>query len=118
MSPAPDQLKTSAAFLTAVNLACAAIGAAQGLAVVRLLGPEGFGAAAVLVSLTAVATNLIDVRLTDLVSNLYYSPAASGDTSPGHDQHRLLGELQHVPGLAVVQQTSVAGSGQLATSTL
>ncbi len=71
MSPAPDQLKTSAAFLTAVNLACAAIGAAQGLAVVRLLGPEGFGAAAVLVSLTAVATNLIDVRLTDLVSNLY-----------------------------------------------
>jgi O-antigen/teichoic acid export membrane protein len=80
MSPAPDQLKTSAAFLTAVNLACAAIGAAQGLAVVRLLGPEGFGAAAVLVSLTAVATNLIDVRLTDLVSNLYYSPAASDDT--------------------------------------
>jgi O-antigen/teichoic acid export membrane protein len=80
MSSAPDQLKASAAFLTAVNLACAAIGAAQGLAVVRLLGPEGYGAAAVLVSLTAVATNLIDVRLTDLVSNLYYSPAASDDT--------------------------------------
>jgi O-antigen/teichoic acid export membrane protein len=80
MSSAPDQLKTSAAFLTAVNLVCAAVGAGQGLAVVRLLGPEGFGSAAVLVSLTAVATNLIDVRLTDLVSNLYYSPAASDDT--------------------------------------
>ena len=75
----PDQLKTSAAFLTAVNLVCAAIGAAQGLAVVRLLGPDGYGAAAVLVALTAVATNLIDVRLTDLVSNLYYSPAATDD---------------------------------------
>jgi O-antigen/teichoic acid export membrane protein len=76
---APDQLKTSAVFLTAVNLVCAAIGAAQGLAVVRLLGPDGYGAAAVLVALTAVATNLIDVRLTDLVSNLYYSPAATDD---------------------------------------
>jgi O-antigen/teichoic acid export membrane protein len=76
---APDQLKASAAFLTAVNLVCAAIGAAQGLAVVRLLGPDGYGAAAVLVALTAVATNLIDVRLTDLVSNLYYSPAATDD---------------------------------------
>ena len=81
MSSAPDQLKTSAAFLTAVNLVCAANGAAQGLAVVRLLGPEGFGAAAVLVSLTAVAVNLIDVRLPDLVSNLYYAPDASDDAA-------------------------------------
>ena len=79
MRSAPDQLKASAAFLTAVNLGCAAIGAAQGLAVVRLLGPDGYGAAAVLVALTSVATNLIDVRLTDLVSNLYYSPAATDD---------------------------------------
>ena len=79
MPSTPDQLKSSAAFLTVVNLVCAAIGAAQGLVVVRLLGPEGFGAAAVLVSLTAVATNLIDVRLSDLVSNLFYSADASDD---------------------------------------
>src|SRR5258705_1071534 len=92
MSSAPDQLKTSAAFLTAVNLACAAIGAAQGLAVVRLLGPEGYGAAAVLVSLTAVATNLIDVRLTDLGSDLYFKPSPSDDTPGAPDSpstHRL-----------------------------
>jgi O-antigen/teichoic acid export membrane protein len=81
MSSGSDQLKSSAAFLTAVNLVCAAIGAAQGFAVVRLLGPEGYGAAAVLVSLTAVATNLIDVRLTDLVSNLYYSADATDSDS-------------------------------------
>jgi O-antigen/teichoic acid export membrane protein len=86
MPSAPDQLKASAAFLTAVNLCCAAIGAAQGLAVVRLLGPDGYGAAAVLVALTSVATNLIDVRLTDLVSNLYYSPNASDDA--GGATHR------------------------------
>jgi len=67
-------------FLTAVNLGCAAIGAAQGLAVVRLLGPDAYGAAAVLMALTSVAANLIDVRVTDLVSNLYYSPAATDDT--------------------------------------
>jgi O-antigen/teichoic acid export membrane protein len=79
MPSTPEQLKTSAAFLTAVNLGCAAIGAAQGLAVVRLLGPDGYGAAAVVVALTAVATNLIDVRVTDLVSNLYYSPEATDD---------------------------------------
>jgi len=79
MPSPPDQLKSSAAFLTVVNLVCAAIGAAQGLVVVRLLGPEGYGAVAVLVSLTAVATNLIDVRLPDLVSNLFYSADASDD---------------------------------------
>ena len=81
MRSAPDQLKSSAVFLTAVNLGCAAIGAAQGLAVVRLLGPDAYGAAAVLMALTSVAANLIDVRVTDLVSNLYYSPAATDDTA-------------------------------------
>jgi O-antigen/teichoic acid export membrane protein len=38
------------------------------------------------VALTSVATNLIDVRLTDLVSNLYYSPNASDDA--GGATHR------------------------------
>lgn len=77
MASTSDHLKASAAFLTATNLVCAAIGAVQGLAVVRLLGPDAYGVAAVLVSLTAVAANLVDVRTFDLVSNLYYNQEAS-----------------------------------------
>lgn len=71
------ELKSAAALLTSTNVACAAIGASQGLLVLRLLGPESYGAAAVLVALTAVATNLVDVRLTDLISKLYYDEGAS-----------------------------------------
>lgn len=83
MPPSPSEnLKASAALLTGVNLLCAGIGAAQGLVVVRLLGPEGYGAAAVLLSLTSVAANLIDVRLIDLVSNLLYSEDAARYGSP------------------------------------
>src|SRR5882672_7536146 len=78
---ASNDLKASAAFLTGTNLVCAAIGAAQGLAVVRFLGPDAYGAAAVLVSLTAVGTNLIDVRIFDLVSNLYFNQEASSPTT-------------------------------------
>src|SRR5690348_5386722 len=71
-----DNLKTSAAFLTGTNLVCGVVGVLQGLAVVRLLGADAYGAAAVLVSLTSVSANLIDVRVTDLVSNLYYNDEA------------------------------------------
>ena len=74
--PLPD-LKKSAALLTGTNLVCAAIGVSQGLLVIRLLGPETYGAAAVVVALAAVAANLVDVRLIDLMSNLYYDERAS-----------------------------------------
>jgi O-antigen/teichoic acid export membrane protein len=47
------------------------------LLVVRILGPEAFGVAAVVVALGAVATNLVDTRLIDLISNLYYNEHAS-----------------------------------------
>ena len=80
----PD-LKSSAALLTGTNLVCAAIGVSQGLLVLRLLGPATYGATAVVVALTAVATNLVDVRLIDLISNLYYDDrAASPDTGAGY----------------------------------
>ena len=77
LQPSDRGLRPSAALLTGANLVCAAVGVAQGLFVLRLLGPETFGAAAVVVALTAVATNLIDVRLIDLISNLYYNEKAS-----------------------------------------
>jgi O-antigen/teichoic acid export membrane protein len=79
-STAPD-LKGAAALLTTANVACTAIGASQGLLILWLLGPGYFGAVAVLVALTGVAANLIDVRLTDLVSKLYYDDRASDAAS-------------------------------------
>jgi O-antigen/teichoic acid export membrane protein len=78
---APAPLTESAAVLTTANLVCAAIGAAQGLLVVRLLGPEGFGAAAVIAALAAVACNIVDARLMDLISNLYFNEHASSPTT-------------------------------------
>jgi O-antigen/teichoic acid export membrane protein len=67
----------SAALLTGANLVCALIGVAQGLFVLRLLGPATFGAVAVVIALTAVAANMVDVRLIDLISNLYYNDRVS-----------------------------------------
>jgi O-antigen/teichoic acid export membrane protein len=75
--PSDRGLRPSAALLTGANLVCAAVGVTQGLFVLRLLGPATFGAAAVVVALTAVATNVVDVRLIDLIANLYYDEKAS-----------------------------------------
>lgn len=72
-----SRLGSSAVLLTGANLACAAIGVTQGLVVLRLLGPSNYGAAAVVIALTGVATNLVDVRLFDLISSLYYDERAS-----------------------------------------
>ena len=77
MSSTSSNLRPSTVLLTGANLVCAVIGVAQGLFVLRMLGPATFGAAAVVVALTAVATNLVDVRLIDLISNLYYDDRAS-----------------------------------------
>ena len=77
MSTTSSNLRPSTVLLTGANLVCAVIGVAQGLFVLRMLGPATFGAAAVVVALTAVATNLVDVRLIDLISNLYYDDRAS-----------------------------------------
>jgi O-antigen/teichoic acid export membrane protein len=85
MPSASNNLRSSAVLLTGTNIACAVVGVSQGLFVLRLLGPEIYGAAAVVVALTAVATNLIDVRLTDLISNLYFdNRASSPDTGPAY----------------------------------
>src|SRR5205814_95039 len=77
ISSASSDLRSSAALLTGMNIVCAVVGVSQGLFVLRLLGPEIFGAAAVVVALTSVATNLVDVRLIDLISSLYYNEKAS-----------------------------------------
>ena len=75
--PSDRGLRPSAALLTGANLVCAVVGVSQGFLVLRLLGPATFGAAAVVVALTAVATNVVDVRLIDLIANLYYNEKAS-----------------------------------------
>ena len=85
-STTPD-LKGAAALLTAANIACAAIGASQGFLILWLLGPDYFGAAAVLTALAAVAANLVDVRLTDLISKLYYDDEATG--APSGAEYRI-----------------------------
>ena len=76
-----DALAQSAVLLTTINLACGAIGALQGLAVARLLGASTFGVVAIITALTAVAMNIVDVRLQDLVSKLYFDQAASDDAT-------------------------------------
>src|SRR4051812_22321548 len=72
MPPESDNLKGGTALLTAINVVCAAIGAAQGVFIVRTLGPNLFGIAAVLVAIASITTNLVDVRITDLVSRIYF----------------------------------------------
>jgi hypothetical protein len=76
VSSTSSELKGSAVLLTGANVVCGLIGVSQGLVVLRLLGPEPFGAAAVVVALATVAVNLVDVRLTDLISKLYYDARA------------------------------------------
>ena len=71
------RLARAATLLAANNMLCAGVGFAQGLVVLRLLGAENFGAAAVLTALTAVAANVIDVRLHDLMSRLYFDERAN-----------------------------------------
>ena len=66
------------AVVSASGLAAAAVGAAQSVLVVRSLGVEGFGAFGILVSVSAVCTNLLDPRLGDVTLRLFFR-------SPGED---------------------------------
>jgi O-antigen/teichoic acid export membrane protein len=77
MTSTASPLNGAVALLIGTNTTCAVIGATQGLLVLRMLGPEFFGAAAVLVALTSVATNFVDVRVTDLIARLYYREGTS-----------------------------------------
>jgi O-antigen/teichoic acid export membrane protein len=70
-------LKSSTTLLIGANVVSAAVGALQGVLVLRILGTELFGAAAVLIALTSIAANFVDVRLHDLISKLYYDERAA-----------------------------------------
>ena len=76
-STSPRDLQRSTALLVGANVVCAAVGALQGVLVLRMLGAELFGGVAVVVALTAVGANIVDVRLTDLVSKLYFDERAA-----------------------------------------
>ena len=56
--------------ISASQIGCAAIGFGQAVVVMRLLGPSGLGALAILAGCVGVATNLLDVRLGDLAARL------------------------------------------------
>ncbi len=65
-------------FLTAVNVAVAALGFAQSLLVARLLGAAAFGVIGVLTATSGVVANFLDVRVSDLTMKLYYLGRADG----------------------------------------
>lgn len=87
----------SASLLSAVNVVCAAIGFVQILFVVRVLDVAAYGVLAIMASVVAMAANLLDVRVGDLASRLYYGPQTG---RPGSRLDVLLG--------AVVVQAAVA----------
>lgn len=58
---------------------CAAIGFGQNILVIRWLGVEQYGVAAMLIGVNAVSANLVDIRLADLVTKLYFDAAGSSD---------------------------------------
>lgn len=101
-------LRNAAALLTGTNVACAAIGVSQGVLVLRWLGTETYGAAAVVVAVTAVATNIVDVRLTDLISKLYFDDRASGGDGSAYRAAALrLGLGLYAAGAALILGVSI-----------
>lgn len=68
--------------LSAANLAAAAAGFVQTMIVVRVLDVAGYGALAVMASLVAVAANVLDVRIADLASRLYYAASSAAARGP------------------------------------
>ena len=60
-------------FLLAVNIVCAALGLAQFAYSIAVLKPTDFAIIGVLAALAGVVTGLIDVKLGDLTSKLYFA---------------------------------------------
>jgi O-antigen/teichoic acid export membrane protein len=60
-------------FLLAINLACAALGLAQFGYSLAVLKPADFAVIGVLVAISGVVTGLLDVKLGDLTSKLYFA---------------------------------------------
>lgn len=67
--------------LVLTNLASGTIGLLQGLAVLSWLGAAQYGVVAVIVACSAVAANLIDVRLADLTMRLCGESAVKADVA-------------------------------------
>jgi O-antigen/teichoic acid export membrane protein len=79
VSLSPRQISFGVGGLTAATAIAGAIGFAQGIYVLRVLGAERYGVAAVVVAIGAVAANLVDFRIGDFVSREFY---AWGDGEP------------------------------------
>lgn len=100
-------------YLAVVNLICAAIGLGQNILVVKLLGPEQYGAVAIVVAFNAVAANFFDLRLSDVIAKLYFntrSPAAESESvryRASVIQVGLLGQMV-LAGLLTLVGTTVA----------
>ena len=91
-------LRSPASFLSAVNVAGAALGMVQGLLAARVLGASAYGVIAVVAGISAVVLNFLDVRMVDLAGRLYYRSDLAADVD--RQAYR-----------ASVLQLAVAGNG-------
>ena len=69
-------------FLGFIHVSCAGIGALKLLLIVGFLGPEQFGLVAIVLGICATAANIVDIRVTDLITKLYYACSRLGELNP------------------------------------
>jgi O-antigen/teichoic acid export membrane protein len=107
-SAAPSGLSV----LAVANVTAAAIGFAQSLVVVRTLDLAGYGVLAIMASIVAVAVNLLDVRISDLASRLYYRSPEVGSGAVTSRQEVIAGALA-VQGIVGIAISALSGAALL-----
>ncbi|HEX7168580.1 MAG TPA: oligosaccharide flippase family protein [Acidimicrobiales bacterium] len=98
---------SSTAFLLAVNVASAVLGAGQSVVITRALTPAELAVPAVLFAVTATAANFVDFRLGDVAAKLFGAtdpeePTAARPTRRSVIQFALLGDALLALALFVV----------------
>lgn len=73
-------LRHPIAFMLAVNVVCAVLGLLQFTITLAWLQPTDFARLGILVAIAALVTGLLDVRLVDLTTRLYYARPADDAT--------------------------------------
>ena len=112
MEPRDRHLGVGISAVTAGTLIAGVIGFVQALYILRLLGAEHYGTAAVIVALGGVAANLVDFRVTDAVAREFYAWQGHPDERLARARALRVGLLAAVgTGLTIAAVTLMVGAG-------
>ena len=97
----PPDLRSSVPIVVSGNLVSGAIGLAVGLLAARTLGADVFGGLGVALAIYAIVANVLDVRLTDIASRLYFRVSDSIAAASAHDVLAAATWISLASGLAI-----------------